>query len=375
MHSIDLVLKKYEGVGPGFDLVRISLAGFILCTHCIWLAGRSPILAGIGPTGDPNVSSVIVSPPISIYVARDLFAHINRAMVPMFFALSGFLVTGSAFRTRSLRTFLTFRVLRIAPALFVEVTLSALVLGPLLTNYPLDQYFSDPRFLKYFGNIVGSIHFQLPGLFVNNKETAIVNMNLWTLPGEFYCYLIVAGLLLTSILYSRKTITILFVAVSSVLVPASFYFSFGSAWLHTFEIVYYFFCGVIIFHWKAYIPCHPVFFASAGIITYGLFSLHAYYVAPIFLSYFVIVLGMIKFPRVPLIQSGDYSYGVYLYGFPITQAILAVVPWFQEGHRWWLIVTSIPLTFIFAVGSWHIVEKRVLRLKRYFLFFGKKQTA
>jgi peptidoglycan/LPS O-acetylase OafA/YrhL len=64
----------------------------------------------------------------------------------MFFALSGFLVTGSAIRTRSVRTFLTFRFLRIFPALATEVTLSAVILGPLLTTLPLKDYVSDHHF-------------------------------------------------------------------------------------------------------------------------------------------------------------------------------------------------------------------------------------
>ena len=79
-------------------------------------------------------------------------------MVPAFFALSGFLVTGSALRLRATVPFLTFRFLRILPALFVEVTLSALVLGPLFTRLPLAHYFSDPQFMRYFGNIAGTHH-------------------------------------------------------------------------------------------------------------------------------------------------------------------------------------------------------------------------
>ena len=52
----------------------------------------------------------------------------------MFFALSGFLVTGSALRTGRLVPFLGLRVLRLLPALFVEVTLSAIILGGIFTQ-------------------------------------------------------------------------------------------------------------------------------------------------------------------------------------------------------------------------------------------------
>src|SRR3979409_2478824 len=50
-------------------------------------------------------------------------------VIPMFFALSGFLVAGSYYRTRDLKKFVMLRVLRIAPALIVEVILCALILG------------------------------------------------------------------------------------------------------------------------------------------------------------------------------------------------------------------------------------------------------
>jgi peptidoglycan/LPS O-acetylase OafA/YrhL len=42
-------------------------------------------------------------------------------LVPAFFALSGFLVTGSALRLRKTSTFIAFRVLRILPALAISL--------------------------------------------------------------------------------------------------------------------------------------------------------------------------------------------------------------------------------------------------------------
>ena len=94
-------------------------------------------------------------------------------LVPAFFAVSGFLVTGSGLRVRATSTFLAFRVLRILPALLVEVTLSALVLGPIFTRLPLSSYFSDQQFFRYFGNIVGWITFYLPGVFQNNHVSVV----------------------------------------------------------------------------------------------------------------------------------------------------------------------------------------------------------
>ena len=61
-------------------------------------------------------------------------------------------------------------------------------------------------------------------------------------------------------------------------------------------------------------------------------------------------------------QHGDYSYGIFLFGFPIQQAMTQLIgPPFQEWY--WNIATALPLTILFAVISWHAVEKPSLALR------------
>ena len=73
-----------------------------------------------------------------------------------FFALSGFLVTGSLGRTR-LHQFVTLRVIRLIPALAVEITLSAVIIGLIFTTLPASEYLTSKGFYAYFLNIVGDI--------------------------------------------------------------------------------------------------------------------------------------------------------------------------------------------------------------------------
>jgi hypothetical protein len=68
-------------------------------------------------------------------------------------------------RSKTLFAFIGLRVLRIAPALCAEVFLSALILGPILTTHSLTDYFSSNDFRLYFLNILGDIHYLLPGVF------------------------------------------------------------------------------------------------------------------------------------------------------------------------------------------------------------------
>ena len=62
--------------------------------------------------------------------------------------------------------------------------------------------------------------------------------------------------------------------------------------------------------------------------------------APVPMAYVAIYLGLLNPVRNKIILSGDYSYGLYLYGFPIQQAILAINP--TLGEWYWNLLLAIP---------------------------------
>jgi peptidoglycan/LPS O-acetylase OafA/YrhL len=380
------VLVLHKGIGPGFDLLRISLALLILYGHCFLIAAGSPgvdlgLIVPGATIGNAASSQVGWTQEVWGYlhhlrlmlVLKHTDSRFANILVPMFFTLSGFLVTGSAFRTRTLRTFLVFRCLRIAPALMTEVCLSALILGPLLTIYPLYRYFSDPQFFSYFGNIIGRVRYELPGLFLSNPWPAVVNGNLWTLPAEFYCYLIIAGAIISGLLFNRLVYSVFFVLITGLVVVGNLFFGFQEGLRSVPIIVYYFFCGVFMYHWREYIPFSRGLFLLCIVGIYYHFVSEDRYILffPLVTAYFTIYLGMVKFPRIDLFQRGDYSYGVYLYGFPIAQALVTIMPQIR-GHGIWLVLLAYPCTFAFAVASWHLIEKPTLSLKKH---FGRREAA
>jgi peptidoglycan/LPS O-acetylase OafA/YrhL len=53
-------------------------------------------------------------------------------------------------------------------------------------------------------NIVGHVHFALPGVFANNPLPSIVNGQLWTIPFELYCYITLAAVTFIGLKRSRK---------------------------------------------------------------------------------------------------------------------------------------------------------------------------
>ncbi len=368
--SVGAILARNKGVGPGFDYLRVALALLIFIVHVGAIVEGVDAHSGTTLVMAPDASgaSWIAAIARGWAAFRPLRNDLSSAFVPMFFALSGFLVTASALRLKNIRAFLTFRAIRIVPALSGEVLLSAFLLGPWLTSVPLSVYFTDPQFYRYFGNIAGFITYELPGLFENNPLPRIINGNLWTLPGEFYCYFTLSAAMLLGVAYNRAWLTGLFAIVTVGFLIASLGFGFGvsvdSGDIRTVQITYYFFVGCVFYQWRDWIPVNPGLVAIAALMAcLGLTHREAIFATPIFLVYVTVYLGVVKWPRFPPLETGDYSYGIYLYGFPMCQGVVAALPDLR-GHGMVLRGLALVLTIAFAVGSWHLLEKPCLRFKR-----------
>ena len=87
------------------------------------------------------------------------------------------------------------------------------------------------------------------------------------------------------------------------------------------------------------------------------------YLVPLPAAYFTVWLGLTR-PRASLLtRHSDYSYGIFLFGFPIQQAMTQLMrPSFHEWY--WNIATALPAAVLFAMISWHAVEKPSQSLRR-----------
>jgi peptidoglycan/LPS O-acetylase OafA/YrhL len=337
MITIEQRLADVENRPSGFDYLRIALATGVVLAHSFLLP--------TGPDGELNWYF--------------LFAPL---IVPMFFALSGFLIAGSFERAKSLFVFFGLRALRIAPALSVEVLISALILGPLLTDYSLVRYVSAPEFHAYFLNILGEIHYVLPGVFLHNPNH-LVNGQLWTVPFELGCYFAL-GVIAVLNVYRRKWLMLaMFLFLQSLqILNTIFRFNHSYNGAGGTTIILCFLAGLVMFRYRRHIPysgalalvCLALFVAS-GIIP------NAMRFAPLPAAYLTIYLGLLNPARNRILLSGDYSYGLYLYGYPIQQAIVQLFP----ALRFWYWNFGLAMTaagFI-AFCSWHLIEKPILSRK------------
>lgn len=368
MESIGTRLDRSKGFGHGFDFLRVFFAVSIVAWHCVYLAGSRAAMLD------------------------SAFWFAGYALVPMFFMLSGFLVAGSAMRL-DLRNFIINRVLRIVPALAVDVGLSALILGPIFTTLTLRAYFGDWDFWEYFLNIFGRVQYDLPGVFQANVASNRVNGALWTVPYEIGCYILMSGLMLLGWLrFPRlvaaasialllaavavdlsgivahmgrlpgKLLTFLFLDRGAVLLPA-----------FTLGILGYQLRHRIPYDWRLAAAGLAICLGVALLGNQGLDRpLTHLFLMPV-LAYLVIFFGITRFPKLPYFSTGDYSYGIYLYHYPIAQALIALFP-----NAWDIrllhVVATLALVTLFATFSWHCIEKPVLGLRKRFAFANSMRT-
>ncbi|MFN5719030.1 MAG: acyltransferase family protein [Bradyrhizobium sp.] len=325
----------------GFDYMRIALATTIICLH------GANVTLGLG-------RALEIQSTLRIGIAM---------ILALFFSLSGFLVTASLQRCKSLISFLGLRVLRIGPALAVETTLSAIIIGSIFTELPLAQYVADPKLHAYFLNIVGDIQYELPGVFLHNPMPDVVNAQLWTVPYELWCYVVLALLAVTTICFNRVAYLVFLVAVQVALLSYDIYrWDEVPIQLRPHLLVFCFLAGVGFYLWRDKVPFHRTLCLLALLAcAAGMATGRGDALAPVPAAYVACYLGLMNPRRSWIVSSGDYSYGLYLYGFVIQQCIASLGPPLQH---WYLnVLISLPLAFGVAVASWHLVEKHALRLR------------
>lgn len=325
------------GATSGFDYLRLALSLIVIFWHSSGI-----VAAGHGERN----------------AALQLFA---RIAVPMFFALSGFLVSASLDRGGDVARFLTNRLLRVLPALAVVVVLSALVVGPLFTSLPLRDYFTAPGFAAYFLNLVGSFHVGLPGVFAAHPP-AEVNRSLWTIPVEVQCYLALAALFVAG--GFRRTA----VLVAGLIVATAL-----CAWVyrdHSYlvspsvagrTIMLYFLAGTIVYRLRYRLPGGPL--VATALLALGWLMLadeHLTLLSPLVLAWAAAAIGCTAPRRPKIVFDGDYSYGLYLYGMPVQQMLVAMV---GAMPLWVHFPLSVAVAGGVAALSWRFVEKPALALK------------
>lgn len=300
-------------------------------------------------------------------------APISTVGVFMFFALSGYLVTQSWERDPSLVRFFTKRGLRIFPALIVCVLITAFVLGPALTWLPTPDYFQHPTTYTYLQNIFLYTNYFLPGVFDKNTLPGAINGSLWSLPVEFFCYIAVAAIGVVTLIFSRfrksavLLATIAFMAVGyylNVNYSGQQIVFYATDMRQATAVIPFFFIGSLIFLYRVHLRTDVALLAVLALFSLeGMGWGKTLVVANwILLPYATLAFGVCSTPIIRRWGNpGDFSYGMYLYSFPIQQTLVFLFRDKLTPDR--LIVSSALLSIACAFASWHLIERPALRLK------------
>jgi peptidoglycan/LPS O-acetylase OafA/YrhL len=324
-----------------FDALRLVAALAVIFSHSFLIAQGTE-----------------ANDPLNLLTGNQCMLGLTGVFV--FFAVSGFLITQSYEDTRSPWRYLIKRVLRIFPAYVVVLVLTAFVLGPLVTTLPLAEYLQRPEpwnYVLYNSFFDLRVH-ELPGvMFVDNPVGLEVNGSLWSLGCEFEMYLMVMALGMLGLLRLPVCFFLLALGMGCIHFSALDVLG-GWGWTLSF-----FASGMILYKLR-----HKGIFnrwialAALGGLALSIPLRQFILLFPLFGCYLALYLAL--HPKLPVIRAarfGDLSYGLYIFGWPSEQLVI----WLMGGHAaWWQVfLGAAVLASTLAFLSWHLVEKRALRLK------------
>ncbi len=337
-----------------FDFLRFLFAAFVLFYHCY------PIKYGLNaPNHGPFETLANVCGGIA---------------VPFFFVISGFLVTRSWQGSPKLGGFLQKRALRIYPGFLVAALFCAVVVGP-LGAADVSAYwheFQPVKFTRWALVLVGPY---IPTIFVHLPMATGVNGSFWTLRYEFYCYLFVAALGLLRVYRQPAVLAALFAVLFAlrdvqmltgrVIFPNHEVHLFGNLQYWS-SLIVYFLAGMLFYLYRDRIPFSRVFFliCLGALLLSFLAGNHLDAALPLFGSYALFYVAFTRRLRLQhFARYGDFSYGLYLYAFPIQQLLVLYLG--RHLTILTLFLCAFLITLCLAVMSWYLVEKPCLRRKHH----------
>lgn len=343
-----------------FDFLRFIGAFLVIFSH-------SFVLTSGTNNGEPlfNITGILTLGGIGLLI---------------FFVISGFLITQSWDMRNLPSQFIWNRLLRIIPGLVGVSLVTIIVIGPLVTTLPVNAYFKNPMTLNYLTIItIFNINSNpcLPGVFVNNAFPNAVNGSLWILPALFQMYILVMVAGLIGLLKKKKLMILLtsllilgymcskssYLAFSKPILNGIHYITFTqflaldsmASLFFVIGILYYVYRDVIKYDFKI-----SILLALVWIISFktALFDLATFICLPYIILY-------VAHAKLPILNKtgkyGDFSYGLYIYAFPVQQTIAHFLRGISVVEMFMLtLLIVIPLSFL----SLKFIELRALKLKK-----------
>ena len=278
-----------------------------------------------------------------------------------FFLISGYLVVQSFERSDTVLNYLMKRIRRIYPGFLVAYFICVFVIAPWVGNDLTTMSFGElasvirkALFLREPPKVYGFAGLPNPSL----------NGAMWTIHEEFRCYLLVILFSLMGI-YRNKWILAVITTTLLALMEMKFDLGFSAVVGDPYSIIRFLgiFCvGSLFYQFQNTIPYNSAIATTVSVAL--VFCLYNSIMAELA---FAVLGGYLLFwfalhVKSTLLQTingkDDISYGVYLYAWPVQNAII-----FFLGIKspWMLTLLTLPLVYIIGYASWRFIERRFIR--------------
>lgn len=340
VHARSASLTRAEAIGHTFDprrnalnLMRVGLACVVILAHAWQIGGWEP---------RPHLGDI----------------ELGAAAVAAFFAVSGFLITGSAVRL-PFPSFLVRRFLRIYPAYLCAMLVTALVFAPASVLLFGETRWDFAVALQFVVSNLGLkiVTPDIPGTLDDVPFPGSWNGVAWTLAYEFCCY-ILAGIIAV---FRTRVRVVGSAGLLVVLSSAMALDHLGAVSIaHGIEIglrpAACFVAGSMLFMLRDHVPDHRLLAAAAGAVVVGSAAIGVSdIVAPLPFAY-LLIFAATHLRGKAIGSRNDVSYGLYLYGWPVGQ-LLAHVLRAPDTPPFVIAVVTVLLTLPFAWASWICVER------------------
>lgn len=343
----DTFATRFDPSRNNFDLLRVLLAITVVFCHCFSLKGLD--WEPIGSYSHYGFGGVLA--------------------VYGFLVISGFLVTRSL-QERSVGDYVFARIARVVPGLALISVVEVFVIGLAFTKERTWIFVSYVGLRHLWNMTVFSMDAQLYGVFPDTSPPWMMNGSLWTIPIECSFYIILPIIM---VLFGVRRAVVPLFFVSMLAWPAAKYLGLSYTvpglslftGVHAFPFIdfaSYFLAGSAAWVMRERVPF------SFGLVAISLIGLYAGAAADLtdpclklFLPYIVLYFSMTGGVGTRLKRAvGDLSYGIYLFGYPVTLSVIAVANGLSVYSTF---AVAMAITLGCAWLSWHFVEQPCLRLK------------
>ena len=296
-----------------------------------------------------------------------------KVAVDIFFIVSGFLIFRSFENSSSLTSYIKKRAKRILPAYVAVIVVSAFALY-FVSSVSFQEYFGLTWIKYIFFNLItlNFLQSSLPGVFENNDIQA-VNTSLWTIKVEIMFYIavpiIVYILNKTDRFWGIVAIYFLLIAYSTGVMQLSDRLSPELLTQLEQQLpgqLAFFVSGALLYYFydKFVRNISLLMFVSSFILVLHNYALSVYFLFPISLAIIAIYFCLMFKYLGNFGKHGDFSYGMYIWHFPILQTFLH----FQLFDNPWIAIPGVVISvFLASFISWNFIEKPFLNKRSHYV--------